>query len=150
MKNTLSANRTRIAHLLGLPRGASKRPAPFKTRPGGPRAAKLASVGAGRAPLGQSKASSPPTSADFSHLMQPAVDVAAEISPAMKARAILAAAAKARRPTGDGVPAPSGVAAAVLAAARKAATPTNCAPPAEDSVAGRILAAGRKRRGEVL
>jgi hypothetical protein len=38
---------------------------------------------------------------------------------------------------------------AIMAAAQKARTPTNRKPPAANSVAGQIIAAGKKRRGEI-
>jgi hypothetical protein len=65
------------------------------------------------------------------------------------AAAVLAAAAKARTPTGTNLPAPTGMAAKVMAAAEKSRTPTSAPPPPTNSLAAAVIAAGKKRRGEI-
>ncbi len=120
-----------LAHLLGRSQATSQRPAPPPTLKGGQRAAKSTSIAARRSQKARSTAPQKSPAAarvqtsTFAHLA-PVVfedmdrsDPASTRRPAVAAKKILLAAAKARAPTGTGAAKPTGLAAKIIAAGKK-------------------------------
>jgi hypothetical protein len=149
---------SKFAYLLGrglkVAKAVSQKP---RTQPGKVAAKVPAKTSRASVEITTSTATAKTPAPQFAHLApdripaygQDAAGAPTAARTGVTAAAVLAAAAKARLPTGMNLPAPTGMAAKVLAAAEKSRTPTSAPPPPANSLAAAVIAAGKKRRGEI-